>query len=182
MRARRVPRKAVVFDFDDTLFKTDVKTHIYKNNRKILSLSPDEFYNYKRQPEETYDYSDYTDPRFILNARKYKMWTALESIYHEQQQGISDEDIFILTAREPVCEYPIWTLLKRNGVILPDGHIITIGRGDHDNQNVPEDKKKVLQDLKKRYDSVLFYDDSESNIKIAGELGGVETMLVDWNK
>jgi FMN phosphatase YigB (HAD superfamily) len=179
MRAKRVPKKAVVFDFDDTLVQTDVRTHIYRDGRKVLSLPPDEFYDYERKPGEKYDYRDYTDPRFILNARKYKMWPALESIYHAQKSGRSDEDIYILTAREPVCAMPIWTFLKRNGIILPDDHIITIGNGDHDNQNVPEEKKKILDKLKMEYDSILFYDDSEGNIKLAGEIGGVQTMLVD---
>lgn len=181
MRAKMVPRRAVCFDFDDTLFKTKGKTHIYKDGRKIRSLTPDELNRYEIKPGEILDTSDFRDPLLILSAEKYKMWPALERLYFSKLQGRENADIYILTAREPVARMPIYTLLKRNGIEIPEDHIITVGRADN-LQSVASDKKEVLQKLKDEYGSVLFYDDSEDNIRLAGEIGGVETILVDWNK
>jgi hypothetical protein len=64
-----------VFDFDDTLVKTDAKIHIYINNKKIKSLTPAEYNFYKPKPNETLDFSDFSDARIIMAGKKYKMWS-----------------------------------------------------------------------------------------------------------
>ena len=115
MRAIPVPTKAVVFDFDDTLVKTDAKVYIYKDGRRIKSITPEEFNTYILKPGETQDLSDFTDPRIIMNARPYKMWPALKNIVTARKMGRSSSDIFILTARSPEAQIPIHNFLERNG-------------------------------------------------------------------
>lgn len=183
MRARRVPIKAYVFDFDDTLVKTDAKVHVYKGGRKVASLTPEEFNHYKKKPGETFDMRDFKDPRFIINAKKYKMWPALENINVAKKMGRSTSDIFILTARTPESQLPISNLLKKNGIDIPLENIITVGKDviedDFDIAKAKEDKLKKLRD---RYLEIMFYDDSEENIELASRVGGIKTRLIDWNK
>jgi len=179
MRAKRIPISAVVFDFDDTLVQTKAKIYVYKNNKKIKSLTSYNYNTYILKPGETLDFSDFADPLLVLQATKYKMWAALESLYFKIINGESFTDIFILTARTPEIVDSIYTYLKRNNIIIPGENIFAVG-GDNPNM-IAINKKNVLTKLKQKYISILFYDDSVENIKLAGDIGGIDTILVDWN-
>ena len=182
MRARRVPIKAYVFDFDDTLVKTDAKVHIYKDGRRIKSLTPSEYNEYELQPGETQNMDDFVDPRFIMNARKFKMWPALQNISNAKKMGRSNSDIYILTARSPKAAQPIHNFLTREGIDIPIENIITIGYDDGRAHDIAAAKEDALKELKDRYLNVLFYDDSPENIELASRVGGIKTRLIDWNK
>lgn len=182
MRARSVPIRAHVFDFDDVLVKTDAKIRVYKNGRKIKSLTPEEFNTYTRKEGETYDMSDFTDPRLINNARKFKLWPALENINNAKKMGRSNSDIFILTARSLKAQLPIYNFLTRNGIDIPLENIITVGFDDGEEHDIPEAKERELKKLKKLYHDIMFYDDNEENVRLASKIGGIKTRLIDWNK
>lgn len=182
MRAKTVPAKAYIFDFDDTLVKTTAKVHVYKDDRRIRSLTPTEFNTYKQKSGETYDMSDFTDPRIILNAEKFKMWPALENISNAKKMGRSTSEIYILTARSEKAQMAIHTFLERNGIEMPLDHVITIGLDSGGEQDIAGDKEKVLKDLKKKYADITFFDDSEENVELASRVGGIRTRLVDWKK
>jgi FMN phosphatase YigB (HAD superfamily) len=117
MRAKLVAlKKAYIFDFDDTLVKTDAKVRVYKDSVLIRILTPEEFNHYIKGLDETLDLSEFTDPRIILQARPYKMWPALKNMDTAIKQGRSTSEIFILTARSPVAQTAIWNFFKRNGI------------------------------------------------------------------
>jgi hypothetical protein len=177
MKAKRVPINAVVFDFDETLVKTKAKIYVYKNRKLIKSLDSHEYNFYKKKPDETLDFSDFNDPLLVLKATKFKIWPVLEKIYFNNLSGQSSTDIYILTARESTVKASIYTYLKRNHIIIPEDHIITVG--DDYNLNNPIKKKQVLKDLKQHYQSIMFYDDNANTINLAGEIGGITTVLVD---
>jgi len=179
MRAKTVPYKAVVFDFDETLVQTNAKIHVYKNNKKIKSLTSYEFNTYIAKSGETLDFSDFNDPLFVLSATKYKMWPALENIYFKTSNGQENTNIYILTARTSNIVGSIYTFLKRNNIIIPETNIIAVG-GDSA-IDIAKLKGKILKELKEKYMSILFYDDSVKNIKLASQLG-INAILVDWNK
>ena len=167
MRAKTVPAKAYIFDFDDTIVKTDAKVYVLVNGKKVKSLTPTEFNNYSLQSGESYDVSDFTDPRIILNAKKYKLWPALENISNAKKMGRSNSDIYILTARSKKAQIPIHTFLERNGIDIPLDQVITIGVDSPGDQDIAGNKEKVLRELKKKYVDIIFFDDSEENIELA---------------
>ena len=176
MRAKYVNTKAYIFDWDDTLVKTDAKTKVYKNGKFLKFLTADDFNRYQKAPDEVLDLSDFNDPRFIITARKFKMWPALHNISTAVKQGRSKSDIFILTARNEVIKSSIENYLMKNGIVVTD--VITIG----DNKgeiHIPTEKKKILKDLKSRYDEIVFFDDNPENIQLASEIGGIRTRLID---
>lgn len=180
MRARTINQsKAYIFDFDDTLVKTDAKVHIIKDGRRIKSLTPEEYNFYHPKPDETTDMSDFIDPRIIMNAKKYKMWPALQNIDMAKKQGRSDSDIFILTARSPKAQLPIYNFLKREKIDIPLENIITLGRDDGKYYDIPAAKKKVLKTFADEYDKVIFFDDSHKNIELANQIPGIKTRLID---
>ena len=182
MRAKRVPTKAYIFDFDDTLVKTEAKIHIYKDGRRIKSITPEEYNTYKPDPAETQDMSDFVDPRLISKAKPYKMWPALENINAAKKQGRSSSEIFILTARAPAARLPIHNFLRNAGIDIPLENVITIGFDDGRPHDIPAAKEKVLREIKSQYPEVFFYDDSKGNIELAAKIGGITTRLIDWHK
>ena len=181
MRAKRVPAAAIVFDFDDTLVKTDAKVYVYKGGKRIKSLTTDEYRTYVKKSDETLDLEDFKDPRMILNARKYKMWPALRNIYSAKEQGRSNSDIYILTGRPWQARDSIYSFFSREGINIPIENIITIGNDEGD-IDIAEVKKSELKKIRDNYGSIMFYDDNPENIKLAGEVGGIQTKLIDWNK
>jgi len=180
MRAKRVFMSAVVFDFDETLIQSTAKIHIYKNNKRIRSLTSRELNFYKKKDGEEPNFDEFDDHRLLLSSTKYKMWSALENLYFKVLNGDEAADIFILTTRKPKMIASIYTYLKRNNIIIPEENILAIGE-EGNNMDVAKKKKSALENLKKKYDSILFYDDNPDNIKLAGEINGINTILVDWN-
>lgn len=178
MRAKTVLRKAYVFDLDDCLIKTDARIHVYKNGKYLRSLTPEEFNSYQKPEDEEIDISEFKDPRIIMKARLLKTWGYLKNIDSAIKQGRSTSDIFILTARSSIAQTSIHNLFKKNGINIPEDHIITIG-DDKGEINIPQEKKKVLQGLVKLYDDITFFDDNPENIKLAQEIGKIRTRLVD---
>jgi len=180
MRARTVDlNKAYVFDFDDTLVKTDAKVHIYKDGKKIKSLTPEEYNFYTPAKGESTNMDDFIDPRIIMNARKYKMWPALKNIDMAKKSGRSNSDIYILTARSPKAQLPIHAFLTREGIEISLENVITLGRDDGSYYDIAGAKKKVLGDMADEYDQVLFYDDSHKNIELANKIPGIKSRLID---
>jgi len=181
MRAKTVRMKAYIFDFDDTLVKTQAKVHVYTNNKRIKSITPSEYNFYKLRPQETFNMSDFTDPRMILSATKYKLWPALKNISDARKMGRSNSDIYILTARCNKAQQPIHTFLSREGIDIPLDNVMTIG-GDDKVVDIAEEKRIVLSALVDEYTDVYFFDDNEENIELANKIPGIKTRLVDWNK
>ena len=182
MRAKTIKKKAYVWDFDDTLVKTEAKVHVLVNGRRVKSITPTEYNTYSQQPGETFDMSDFTDPRFILAAKKYKLWPALENVANAKKMGRSESDIYILTARSDKAQIPIHTFLKRNGVDIPLDNIFTVGNDKGLEYDIAAEKRKILTALTGEYDVVYFFDDSEENVNLAKNIPGIKTRLVDWNK
>ncbi len=179
MRARTVNlRKCYVFDLDETLVKTSAKVRVLKNGRTIRTLTPEEFNYYVKAPDEDLDLSEFKDPRIIYQARPYKMWPALQNISTAIKQGRSSSAIFILTARSSVMKPAIWTFFQRRGIDIPEENIYTIG-DDKGKINISEEKKNVLRRIGEAYDDITFFDDNPENIRIAQEVGGIRTRLID---
>jgi hypothetical protein len=164
------------------LVKTSAKVHVYKDGKRIKSLAPAEFNTYLLEPGETYNLSDFSDPRIILNATKHTMWPAIENISNARKMGRSTSDIYILTARSKKAQIPIHTFLQRNGIDMPLENVITVGLDGPGDQDIAGDKEKVLRNLKSRYADLTFFDDNRENILLASRIEGVRTRLVDWNK
>jgi hypothetical protein len=178
MKAKRVPVNAVVFDFDETLVKTKAQIYVYRDGKYIKGLTSHEYNLYHKKPDETFDFRDFNDPLLVLNATKFKMWPLLTKIYFDNLNGLSSTDIYILTARESTVKASIYTYLKRNKIIMPEENIITVG--DFKGLDNSIKKKEILKNLKQQYQSIMFYDDSIDSIKLAGEIPGINSMLVDW--
>ena len=142
-------KKLRIFDFDDTLVKTNSFIYVTHKDGRKSKLSPGEYAVYKERPGDQYDFSDFqqvTRPELIKGY--------VELLRRMVSSGGSRE-VFILTAR--AAERPVSQFIKDLGI----GGVKVIALGD----NNPEKKADWIEDrVKEGYDDVFFVDDSEKNI------------------
>ena len=138
-------KKLKIFDFDDTLVKSDSKVYVIKENGKIFSLSTLEYANYKLKPGEKFDFSEFKkvdDNAKIIDKQFEFFKNALQS----------NEEVVILTARmesNAVSDY-----LKNNFNI--DIPVISSGM---------ESKASwVESQIKNGYTDIFFMDDAIEHI------------------
>jgi FMN phosphatase YigB (HAD superfamily) len=142
-------KKLRVYDFDDTLVKTNSFIYVTHKNGKTSKLSPGQYAVYKEQPGDKFDYKDFqqvTNPQIIKGY--------VELLRRMVNSGGSRE-VFILTARS--VERPVSQFIKDLGI----KGVTVVALGD----NNPEKKADWIEDkVKDGFDDIFFVDDSPKNI------------------
>lgn len=155
--AGKEKRKLRVFDFDDTLVKTQSKVGVNKANGTKLQLTPGEYAMYKKEPGDEMDYSHFQD---LVQPEEIKWMTrVLRRVINKN--GVNAA--VILTARG--SKKPVETFFRLLGI--PPIPIVALGDSD------PQAKAQwVLYVIKKfNYDTVEFFDDSPRNVAAIEALG-----------
>ena len=146
-RHRTEGRKLRVFDFDDTLVKTNSKIYVASASGQKFVLTPGEYAVYEKQPGDVFDYSDFSkliDPREII-------WT-VRILRNILSKG---GEVVILTAR--AAQEPVYQFLEDAG--LPRLEVIALADSD------PEKKADYIeQRIKDGVKYVEFFDDSHKNV------------------
>ena len=173
-----IKKYAVVFDFDDVLIKSDARIQVYRNKAFYKSLTPQLFNTFIKDKTDVFDFTDFKDGELILKAKKYKMWPFLKKLNKLIKSKKINADIIILTARNSEIKSFIHTLLKDDGIMLDISHIITMG-DDKGDINIANEKKKILQQLIKKYSKIIFFDDDIQNIRKANTIQRVKAKLVE---
>jgi hypothetical protein len=152
----RQKRKLWVFDFDDTLVKTDAKVNVTEANGSKFDLTPGEFAVYEKQPGQVFDYTDFQK---LINPRAIK-WT--NRILHNVYAHHGPERIVILSARSSAN--PIIQFLQETG--LPGIEVVALDDAD------PHVKATWIDARIRRdgLDEVEFLDDSHKNVAAVREL------------
>jgi phosphoglycolate phosphatase-like HAD superfamily hydrolase len=142
-------KKLRIFDFDDTLVKTNSFIYVTHKDGKTSKLSPGEYAVYKERPGDKFDFKDFQQ---VTNPQLIKGY--VELLRRMVNSGGSIE-VYILTAR--AAERPVSQFIKDLGI----GGVKVIALGD----NNPEKKADWIEDrVKEGYDDVFFVDDSPKNI------------------
>jgi len=142
-------KKLRIFDFDDTLVKTNSFIYVTHKDGKTSKLSPGEYAVYKERPGDKFDYKDFQQ---VTNPQLIKGY--VELLRRMVNSGGSRE-VYILTAR--AAERPVSQFIKDLGI----NGVKVIALGD----NNPEKKADWIEDrVKEGYDDVFFVDDSPKNI------------------
>jgi FMN phosphatase YigB (HAD superfamily) len=178
MRAKTIYKKAYIFDLDDTLIKTPAKIHVYRNGTFIKSLTPKEYNFYKHQPSDKLDFKDFLDGEMILKAKKYTVWPVIRNVSNAIKEERSTSEIYILTARDQTVKSYIYEFLKRNGIEIEFKNIITMGDGKG-HFDIADEKRKILEQLRKKYDEIIIFDDNPKTIQLAASIPGIKTKLVE---
>jgi len=142
-------KKLRIFDFDDTLVKTNSFIYVTHKDGKTSKLSPGEYAVYKERPGDKFDFKDFQQ---VTNPQLIKGY--VELLRRMVNSGGSRE-VYILTAR--AAERPVSQFIKDLGI----GGVKVIALGD----NNPEKKADWIEDkVKAGYNDIFFIDDSEKNI------------------
>tara|TARA_Y100000310_G_scaffold340160_1_gene435009 strand:- start:203 stop:706 length:504 start_codon:yes stop_codon:yes gene_type:complete len=155
--------KAFVFDFDDTLAFTDAKVKVDYIGRWITGsydLKPSEFNTHKLREGESFDFSDFDKPSFILNGTPTKLIDLAREVCSE------GHSVFILTARTNCVASAIAEFLALHGVVASEVHCVGSGKGG----DIAKAKRKVLLSIIENFDRVWFFDDDDRNIALASNL------------
>ena len=158
-------KELYLFDFDDTLARTDNLVHvtyvdaITGDTTGQESLPSGEFEDYRQKPEEerASDILDFSDFDNVKNA------TPIDNVMKLMIHSLSDPESFtaIITARPGAATEDISNFLKQHNVSISPEHINTVG----DTGGKPDDKLAVARKYVQRFlpKEVHFFDDSQKN-------------------
>ena len=149
-----IEKKLRVFDFDDTLVRTDSKIYV-TNKGETRTLTPGEYAVYKPKSDDKFDFKDFKD---VIKPKQIK---PIMKVFRKIVSATGKRKINILTARGHYK--PIKKFLSDIG--FPGIYIVAL-----DSSN-PKHKSEWIEDkINKGFDDVVFWDDSSKNIKVVNDL------------
>jgi len=149
-----------VFDFDDTIAKSDAWIYVNKSGRMIKKLDPAEFAVYEPKPGEEFDFKDFDRP--LQNPKLIKRNADLlrKQLDKARRSSRGARKVTILTAR--AVGAPVTSFLRSIGI---NAYVVPVGSSD------PKVKADWIErQIKKGYDTVYFMDDSLKNIKAVDKM------------
>ena len=147
-------RMLSIFDFDDTLAKSDSWIYVTINGKEVNKLDPAEFAVYKLKDGEEFDFRDFD--RSIQNPKIIKK--NVDLLRKQLKKG--GRKVTILTARR--LGAPISQFFRTIGI---NPYVVPLGSGD------PQKKADYIEkEIQKGYDPIYFMDDSPKNIQAVDKL------------
>jgi len=144
-----------IFDWDDTIGKSDSYIYVNHKDGKRTTLTPGEYAVHKPKSGDAYDYSDFN--KLMNNPRVIKKnFELLQRMLSNPQKKVT-----ILTAR--ALAYPIRKYLK--DTFNMNVYVVALG------SNNPKDKADWIEKhIKTGYTDIAFMDDSRKNIEAVDRL------------
>ena len=147
-------KKLRVFDFDDTLVKSNSKVYVINKGKK-KTLTPGQFAIYKKKSGDEFDFSDIDK---VIEPKQIKsMFKVFNNIY----KASGSRRLTILTAR--AAYKPVRKFLKDVG--FNDVYVVALG-----DSNPQKKADWVKSQIQKGYNDILFLDDSPKNVKVVRKL------------
>ena len=147
-------KKLRVFDFDDTLVKSNSKVYV-TNKGKRKTLTPGQFAIYKKKSGDEFDFSDFDK---VIEPKQIKsMFKVFNNIY----KASGSRRLTILTAR--AAYKPVRKFLKDVG--FNDVYVVALG-----DSNPQKKADWIKSQIQKGYNDILFLDDSPKNVKVVKKL------------
>lgn len=142
--------KLVIFDFDDTIVKTDSYIYVTHRNGKKTTLTPGEYAVYDKQPGDTFDYSDFSQVTRPVLIKAYV------ELLRRMVKSAMGKTVYILTAR--AAYKPVYDFIKSIGI----RNVMVIALGDSNPEKKADWIEQQIKD--KGYSSIFFADDSPKNV------------------
>jgi|TARA_R110000823_G_scaffold311864_1_gene438068 hypothetical protein len=143
-----------IFDFDDTLAKSDSWVYVMLDGKEIDKLDPAEFSVHTLKSGEEYNFKDFD--RKLRNPRLIKK--NVDLLRKQLKKG--GRKVTILTARR--LGAPINHFFRTIGI---NPYVVPLGSAN------PQDKADWIEaEILKGYDPIYFMDDSPKNIKAVDKL------------
>ena len=155
--------KLRVFDFDDTLAKSDSKIHITTDTGEKIIMTPAEYATHVQNPNYKYDFSEFDQ---VINPREIKQITNI--VRNALNAGTEGREIAILTARAATAEPEVRSYLENIG--LDTSKITFELLGDSSAQAKAD---WIANRIDAGITDVLFFDDSGNNVEAVNQLKNV---------
>jgi len=153
--------KLRIFDFDDTLVKTDAMIKITDSDGKTVSMTPGEFAQHKLDDSNQYDFSEF-EQASLINPREIKKVT---QVLRNVLNASGTREVAILTARTPAAQQSIKDYLEDIGIDPEKINIVLVGTSD------PEAKANWIENkIVDGATDILFLDDSGKNVRAVLDL------------
>lgn len=149
-------KKLRVFDFDDTIAKSNSRVKVIHKDGSVTMLKPGEYAVYDKQAGDKFDYTEF---KKLIDPKEIK---AVTRIIKRMYGADGERRLTILTARGSTA--PIKRFMNLIGVY----NIEIVGLDDSN----PQKKVDWIEDKVKNqgYNNVFFIDDSEKNIRAVSTL------------
>jgi hypothetical protein len=149
-------RKALyVFDFDDTLAKSEAYIYVKKKDGSEVTLDPAEYAVYEEEPGDKFDFRDFNS--MLKNPQ------AIKSNLNDLKTAMSNPQnkVTVLTAR--AIAFPLSHFFKSQHGIKP--YVVGVASSD------PKKKSDWIErHIKKGYTTIYFVDDSPKNVRAVDAL------------
>ena len=161
---KTISNKIILFDLDDTLIHTTAEIGVLHSGKIIKKLSNTEFNDYILKHGETFDFIEFDDPNILAHSKFTKYWNTLKREYSKGTH------VGILTARAD-CTM-IKKFLLNNGINIKDELVIAVGDPDLGlSGSIQQKKSEAIGILANAgYNTFIFFDDNEANLRSAKEL------------
>ena len=149
-------KKIRVFDFDDTLARSNSKVLYEMPDGTEGSLSATQFAERAGELESqgaTFDFAEFSK---VVDGKKGPVFKAIENIVEAR----GAEDVFILTARPADAAGPIKEFMDALGVNLPIENIVGLGDG-----TAQAKARWMTSKAAEGYNDFFFVDDAYKNVK-----------------
>lgn len=157
-------KKLRIFDFDDTIAKSNSRIKVTHQDGSYNWLTPGEYAVYDKKPGDVMDYSEF---KKLIQPREIK---AITKVLRNFYQAGGSRRITILTARGTTA--PIERFMKKIGI----QNIEVVGVDSSD----PQKKADWIEEkIQQGYNDIFFADDSPKNIQAVQKLKE-KYPLVKW--
>lgn len=148
-------KKLRIFDFDDTIVKSNSKIYLQTKDGEIKTLTPAEYAIYEPKPGDKFDFSEFDK---VIQPQEIKGVTKL---LRRIAQSEGERKIVILTARgsyQPVKQY-------LSDIGLSGIYVVALGDGN------PQKKADWIEEkIRVGYNDIFFIDDSHKNVQAVNGL------------
>jgi hypothetical protein len=151
--------KLRVFDFDDTLAKTDAKVAVTTPDGEIFYMNPAEFSQHKKDDRNQYDFSEFDE---VINPREIHQIT---NILRNTVSAPGKREIIILSARNPIAQEAVEEWLDSIGIDSSKINFVGLA------SPLPAAKANWIENrIIDGATNILFFDDSDTNVAAVKEL------------
>jgi hypothetical protein len=148
-------KKLRVFDFDDTIVKTNSFIYVKHGSGKESKLTPGEYAIYEPKEDDQFDFTDFEK---VQQPQEIK---GITKLLNTVARAEGERKVVILTARS--AYKPVKKYLEDIG--LEGIYVVALGDSD------PQKKADWIEDkIKRGYNDVFFIDDSHKNVAAVSKL------------
>ena len=155
-KLNKTPKKARVFDFDDTVAKTKSNVLYTMPDGKKGKITPSEFAKKGEAMEAKGAKWDFSEFNKVVDGKKGPLFDLMKKM----KEAAGERDMFILTARAPEAVPAIHRFLKEMGVDIPIENIKGLG------DSSPNAKAEfIVEKAAEGFNDFYFADDHTGNVK-----------------